>query len=345
MPLSIQQELALLRANYGIHYAGMAIDGRLDAEYRARIALDSQPGMITTNNAGIPFFLANLIDPEVIRVLVTPMQAEAIAGGGMKKGDWTTMTEQFKVTESTGQMATYGDYSTAGQAKTNTNWVTRESYHAQTITQWGEREISMYGLAQIDAVSEINIASALTIEKFLNKSFFYGISSLQNYGLLNDPSLPSAITPVIKAATGTSWSVATGDEVFADIQKLFAQLVSQARGYVNRKTQLVLALSPESEAYFTKTNQYGINISDLIKKNFPNMRVETAVEYDTDSGELVQMFAENLEGIRTVVPGFTERMRAHPVIAGLSSWQQKKSAGTWGTVIRRPFAVAQMLGV
>jgi len=38
-------------------------------------------------------------------------------------------------------------------------------------------------------------------------------------------------------------------------------------------------------------------------------------------------------------------MRAHPVKVGLSSFKQKKSAGGWGTIIRRPVAIAQMLGV
>jgi hypothetical protein len=38
-------------------------------------------------------------------------------------------------------------------------------------------------------------------------------------------------------------------------------------------------------------------------------------------------------------------MRAHPVKVELSSFQQKKSAGTWGAIIRQPIAIAQLLGV
>jgi len=33
------------------------------------------------------------------------------------------------------------------------------------------------------------------------------------------------------------------------------------------------------------------------------------------------------------------------VIADMSAWKQKKSGGTWGAIIRRPIAIAQMLGI
>ncbi|EOI9212752.1 DUF2184 domain-containing protein, partial [Salmonella enterica subsp. enterica serovar Mbandaka] len=42
---------------------------------------------------------------------------------------------------------------------------------------------------------------------------------------------------------------------------------------------------------------------------------------------------------------FTEKMRAHAVVTESSAWKQKKSAGTWGAIIRQPLAYAQMLGV
>src|SRR4051812_22503766 len=49
------------------------------------MAMDAQPGLITTSNAGIPAFLANLMDPEIVRVITTPMRAAEIFGE-RKKG-------------------------------------------------------------------------------------------------------------------------------------------------------------------------------------------------------------------------------------------------------------------
>jgi hypothetical protein len=99
------------------------------------------------------------------------------------------------------------------------------------------------------------------------------------------------------------------------------------------------------EVNFTKTNQYNVNVTDQLKKNFPNLRIMSAVEYNTTSGQLVQMIVDNIEGQRVVECAFTEKMRAHPVVIGLSSFEQKKSAGTWGTIVRLPIGIAQLLGV
>jgi len=342
--MTIQAHLRHAAKTYGVHlHAKAYVDPFVSDNFS--LAMDAQPGMITASNGGIPAFLANYIEPETIRVAVTPMMAAEILGE-TKKGDWTTLTAQFPIVESTGQVSSYGDYSNNGNVGSNVNWVPRQSYHYQTVTNWGERELEMYGEARIAYAAELNTASALILAKFQNETYFYGISGLQCYGLLNDPSLPASITPLVEAGvTGLTWDDKDGQGVYNDINALYKQLVSQTRGLVNRKSAMTLALSPEAEANFPKTNQYGINVEDLIKKNFPNLVVKTAIEYDTDSGELMQLIADALDGQDTGYTSFTEKMRAHPVVPGLSSWKQKKSGGTWGAIIRQPLAVASMLGI
>ena len=104
-------------------------------------------------------------------------------------------------------------------------------------------------------------------------------------------------------------------------------------------------MSPVSEVALTFTNEFKVNVSDLLEKNFPNLTVKTAPEYATASGNLVQMIADEVEGQRTAITAFTEKLRAHPVKIDLSSFKQKKSQGTWGTVIFRYFLITSMLGV
>ena len=176
--------------------------------------------------------------------------------------------------------------------------------------------------------------------------------------MLNDPSLPTAISPTTKAAnTGSSpsgtnaWFTsggalnATGLEVFADIQALFKNLQSRAKGLVSLDTPLTLAMSPESEVALTLTTQFNVNVQDLLAKNFPNLKVKTAPEYAGTAGYLVQMIADEVEGQRTMEVAFSEKLRAHPVILDVSSFKQKKSQGTWGAIIYRPFLISQMVGV
>ena len=330
---------------YGIHVP-MAQDYlRPELRHDYGLACDAQPALVTVSNAGVPAFLTNFIDPEVIRVMVTPNKAAEIFGE-TKKGDWTMMTTQFPVVESTGEVSSYGDYSNNGSVNTNTNWVSRESYLFQTVTQWGELELERAGLGKINYASEMNIASALTMDKFMNKSYFFGVAGLKNYGLLNDPALITPITPLASGTSGgTLWSTKDGAAIYGDIQALYAKLVLQTKGLVERTAPMTLALSPEMDANLTKTNQYNVNVTDQLKKNFPNLAVKVAVEYATTGGQLAQLIVNDIAGQKTGYCAFSEKLRAHPVKVELSSFQQKKSGGSWGAIIRQPLAIAQMLGL
>lgn len=302
-----------------------------------QVAFDAQPELVTVSNAGIPAYLSNMLDPAVIEVLVQPMKAAEIIGE-TKKGDWVTTVATFIVVESDGQVSAYGDYSNAGNADSNANFPQRQSFHYQVFTQWGEKELAVTGLAGIDLASRKNVASALVLNKFQNKSYFFGIAGLQNYGLLNDPNLLAPIVP------GTTFAAGTADQVFAEVLNLFAQLVRQTTGLVDQSSAMTMSLSPTNAVNLSKTNQYGLNVYKLIGENFPGLTIKTAPEYSTTSGELVQLMVDEYEGQETGTAAFTEKMRAHAVVVGSSNFSQKKSQGTWGSIIFRPVFIAQMLG-
>ena len=337
--------LVALAMDAGIHFMGIEAQLQLPEVARSiRLAMDAQPALITTSNAGIPAFLSTYIDPKLIEILVAPMKAAEIVGEEIKKGDWTTETEIFPVVESTGETSSYGDYSNNGVAGANTNFPQRQSYHYQVMTQWGERELAKAALARIDWANRVNIASVLTLNKFQNKSYFFGVTGLQLYGLLNDPNLIAPIAPTNEGGNIT-WATKDGLGVYADVQALFTQLQTQANGLVDLDSNLTLAMSPTSEVALTKVTQYNVNVSDMIKKNFPNLKVKTAPEYATAAGQFVQLIADEIEGQRTVSVAFTEKLRAHPIVIKSSSFLQKKSQGTFGAIVFRPFLIASMLGV
>lgn len=335
----------LYEKSFGIHMP--EVRGFLDPEYLSdySLAMDAQPTLISVANAGVPAYMLNYVDPDFIRILVTPMNIAKITGE-VKKGDWTTQTAQFPVVESTGEVSAYGDWNENGSVGQNINWVPRQSFLFQTMTQWGQLELDRAGEARIQYAANQNIASALALAKATNKSYAFGIEGLDNYGLLNDPSLSSPIAP---AATGTSsgtlWSTKDGAAIYGDIVLLYGQLQSQVRGLIDREAPMTLAMSPEIEVNLTKTNQYNVNVTDQLKKNFPNLTIQSAVEYDTTGGELVQMVLGSIEGQQVVQSAFNEKMRAHPVVVGTSNYKQKKTSGTWGTIVRMPIGIAGMIGV
>lgn len=322
------------------------------------MAMDAQPALTTVANAGIPSMLSTYIDPTTIEILFAPNKAAEILGE-VKKGDWTLQTAMFPVVEHTGEVSSYGDYSANGSSNVNTNFPQRQSYLYQTIKQYGQLEMDRAGLARISWVSELDGAAALALNKYANLTYFFGVAGLQNYGLLNDPNLSAALTPAPKAFGNNRWITngvitATANEIYTDIQSLLLQLISQSSGLVSQDTPLILALSPQSKFALTATNSFNVNVEKLLKDNIPNLKVIDAIQYGALSatnpqgvaaGQFVQLIAPRVEGQQTGYAAFNEKMRAHPLIQDLSSWKQKLTAGTWGTVILQPFAIASMVGV
>ena len=173
-------------------------------------------------------------------------------------------------------------------------------------------------------------------------------------------SFTTELAPAVKAAGGITWFVngntpnATANEVYNDIVALVTQVINQASGNIDQKSKFVLALSPKSSLALNFTNLYNVNVTDMLTKNFPNLRVETAVQYGALSaqnpqgiagGELVQLICEEVLGQKTAFCAFNEKLRAFPIFRHLSSYKQKMMQGTWGAVIRQPFAISQLIGV
>ena len=310
-----------------------------------QMALDAQPQLVTTLNQGIPAFLAQIVDPTVLEVVMEPLRIADVAGGEVMKGDWLSQSMLMPLAESTGHVVTYGDYDMGGTVDFNVNWVSRQPWHYQTFKRIGEKQIGHWGLAAIDANARMDMAVARRFNEIRNRSYAYGVLGLQNYGILNDPSLSTPIVPNTKAGGGTSWANATAIEIYNDVLKLFTALQVQMGGNIRRTDPLVLALSPAKEAALSNVSPFNVPTRQTLIENFPGLRIEPVPEYAKADGETMQLMVPEYDGEQTVWTAFTEKMRAHPVVQEASAWSQKLSAGTWGAIIRRPIAVKSMLGI
>lgn len=344
------QDAARHEREWGI-FTPMALD-YMPPEWKSdfNMAIDAQPTLITQPNAGIPAWFTSFVDPEVIRILQTPNKGAQILGE-QKKGTWVDQTAFFPVIENTGIVVSYGDFNAAGMSNANAGFVQRQPYLFQTHIEYGELEEERAGLAKLNWVSEQQTSAAKTLDKFMDYTYHFGVSGLQNYGLLNDPSLSAALTPSTKAYGGVKWVnngvvVATANEVYTDFQSLFNELAAvQAVGYVDEDTQFTLVVPNASIAGLTAANSFGVTVRQLIKETFPNVEIVVDPRYATFAGNVVQLIARTVDGKPTGYCAFNEKMRDHRIIPAESSFRQKKTAGTWGAVIRYPLAVAQMIGV
>ncbi|MDN7355639.1 major capsid family protein [Acetobacter senegalensis] len=311
------------------------------------MALDAQPALSTSANAGIPAFMSAWVDPALIKVAFAPMRAAELLGE-VRKGDWVTRTAIFPMLETTGEISSYGDWNANGQVSLNPSYPERQSYHYQVFLSWGEMELALAGQARLQWVASLREAAALKLNKFQNQTYFFGVSGLRLYGYLNDPRLPAAITPAIKAVGGTTWDIATPEERQDDVIALINQLRKQTAGLVDTETPMVLGLSPTRMGLLTRRNSFGLSAASLLKDTYPNLRFVQAVEYGDATGSTVQtmqIMAEHVDAQKTAETAFTEKLRAHAVVTDASAWKQKLSQGTWGAIIYMPAGIATMTGL
>jgi hypothetical protein len=323
------------------------------------LAFDAQPALQTAPNSGIPYWLTTYVDPAVYEILFAPTEGAELVGEE-KKGDWATTTAMFPTVEHTVEVSSYGDFNENGRASANTNWPQRQSYNFQVMVEYGDLEVERAGLGRVNWIGELQAAASDGLNRYSNLSYFYGVAGLENFGLFNDPNLGAPISPAPKANGGTGWFTADGhpnadaNEVYNDIVALYQNLVANNAGNVNKKTQMVLGLSPGSEVALTFTNSFNVNVEDLLKKNFPGLRIQTAVQYGAlttenpqgvAAGNFIQLIAEKIKTQKSATCAFTEKMRAFPIIRATSSYKQKRMSGTFGAIIRMPVGFSSMVGI
>lgn len=341
-------ELAELQLEKGIELPGCI--GFTDNAYD-RAAMDAvipNGNLVTTASSGVPAYLSMLVDPTPIQVALAPTAGTQIVGSEEKRGNWTTFDLAFMLEEMTGYVSSYSDYARGGMSNGTISYVNRQSYHYQTNMKIGEREADLFGLTGQN-LRALRMRSVMnTLNRAQNYTYIFGVQGLLNYGFTNDPRLPAAVTPITKAAGGTTWAVATPNEVLADFQKLFNQLVVQTQGLINLNstTSMTLALPPGNNVSITLTNSFGKTLRGMINEVFPGVRFVTVPEFATQSGNLVQLWVNDINGQRVGFTAFTEKMRAHQMVPDQSgtAWNQKFSQGTFGAIIEQPLGVAQMLG-
>ncbi len=313
-----------------------------------RLAMDADPQPSLAPNGGIPAIVSTFIDPTIVETLFTPNRAAAILGREEKRGAWAQDSFMIQRIEETGDTVAYDDYSEQGGVQVTPSWENRDVYRYQTMVTYGELEQERYGLAMLPYAAKKQRAAINVLDQDQNKFYFYGVAGLRNYGLLNDPALPAPITP-LTVGGNVLWKDKQVVDKYNDILALYEDLVARTNGIVgdgvDMSSNLVLAMSNKLSVNLKSANEiFATSLEDMLKKAFPNMRIETAPQYSTAAGELIQMFVESAQGQEVGFMAYSEKLRAHPLVTEVSFYKQKYSGTTYGAVITQPFLFAQMLG-
>lgn len=297
----------------------------------------------TAPNAGVPVELTAYFDNRGIEI-VTAKRAATEIFNEVRFGDRTTPYAKFRQIEKTGFTQPYSDYADNGKADVNYNFPSRENYLYETTIAYGDLETAIASRAKVNLVADKQRAAATTIAIDTNKFYFNGVAGLNNYGILNQPNLPSAI---VAATVGgqTVWSAKSGTDIYNDIVALYSDMASRAEGQIDKMSKFRLVVGPTSDAELNKLNAFGTEtVAALIKRNFPNLEIVVAPEYD-DATKKIQLIAVEVGGMPTGECAYSEKLIAGRLVPGLSHYRQKFMAGVYGAVVYRPVFVSTMTGI
>ena len=195
----------------------------------------------------------------------------------------------------------------------------------------------------------------LNIAIDFNRFYMKGVDGLENYGIINQPNLPSAIvaaTVTVGGGTHTEWFYKTGAQIYDDIVAMISDMSARSGGHVGLDTKYKLVVGRAVYAQLIKQNSLGTEtVIGMIKRSLPNLEVVVSPEYDDDASadsgvqRMAQLIAVEVEGIPTGELGFSEKLSAGRVVPYMSHLAQKFMAGTYGAIIYRPVFVTTMLGV
>lgn len=313
-------------------------------ENKARIAQDA--ALITVPNTTVPAELLAYIDPTVIEIMTAPRRAREIFPEE-KKGDWTTPYAKWRVDEMTGSSQPYSDYADGTTSGVNSEWQNRAQYLFQTSITYGDLEVAMSSVAKVNLAASKQRAAANTIDIDANRFYLLGVAGKEIYGILNDPNLPAAI---VAGATGTGGSTKWADkstvQIYNDIRALFSELAAQSNGLIDQRSPLKLCLSPEMSVNLGAATDFNISVLDMLNKYFSSLEIVAVPElHSLTAGETVFLIAPEVNGQRSGVLAFGEKIRAGRIVPELSSFRQKYVGTTYGGIVFQPFAFAQMTGM
>lgn len=325
--------------------------GKIVVDYEQtekRLAHDA--ALQTSVSVGVPAVFTTFIDPQVVPILFAVQNSSKIFPQE-RKGDWTDKFYTFPVEEYAGNVTPYSDFAENVSTDVNHSFPTRENFLFQTVIKYGDREADTAAKAKLNLVSSKQKAAAYIMAMAHNKFALYGVAGKKVYGLLNDPNLPTSIAPTSVSSKST-WADKVAAEpdkaanlIYADINKLWAQLASVNGGLADQNQRIILAISNTMASYLTMPNSFGLTAMALIKQSFPNLEVVQLPELSTTAGEMLYMTIPNVVGMDTGITAYSEQFFLGRVVPELSSFKQKVVGGTWGAVIRRPSFVATMLGI
>lgn len=328
---------------------GIGYDATALKDMQSFYGMDAGIAGVTTPSVTAPIqFLQHWL-PNVVEVVTAAKEIDAIAGRTIA-GNWYDEQIVMQVLERTGQAVPYGDHTDIPLSSWNLNYETRDIVRFEEGVQVGILEELRAGAMNISSQTRKREAAAESLAIELNNIGFFGYNEGDNktYGLLNDPNLPAYTTVATGASTTTTWATKTYAEIVADIRTAFAALrVKSGNLFKPERDASVLALPVACMEYLNVENQFGKSVYEFIKQNYPNVRIESAVQLDGANGgaNVFYLFAESINGNPVLNQYVQDIFRLIGTEKKAKVFVEDYSNATAGILVSQPIGLVRYTGI
>lgn len=108
-----------------------------------------------------------------------------------------------------------------------------------------------------------------------------------------------------------------------------------------------MALPVSVMEYLNVENEFGKSVYDFIRQNYPNVRIESAVQLDGANGgaNVFYLFAEKINGKSVIRQLGVERFRLIGVEQKAKVFLEDYSNATAGVLVTQPIGIVRYTGV
>lgn len=251
-----------------LHAMGVNVDS-------IAFAMDGANTGTFTPSAGVPAQFGVAFLPGVVHNITAKMVADGLASRTVV-GDFFSNEIVVPKAEHFGQPTLYSDANNTTYAESAISYEQRGVVRFEQGIQVGKLEEGVLKNANVSILDNKRIAASRALALNANVLAFFGYNdgSSQIYGLLNDPNLPSYITP-----PNGGWASATFDEITRDIRAMESALRVQSGQNADPyevETTLAVASSAFS-ALGTTTTANGYSVREWIEKTYDGKMKVVAV--------------------------------------------------------------------
>lgn len=341
---------------HGINGLGLdSIGVDIDANDIRRMVHAMDAAMVTAPSTAALLQFTQAWLPGTIRILTNARKIDELIGERVV-GSWEMGSVVQKIMEPVGAAQPYTDHGNVPFASYNSTYEERDIVRFEQGFQVGALEDARAALMRDNAAGEKRDAAMISLEISRNRLGFFGYNNGNNrtYGLFNDPGLLPYNTVPAGAGGSTKWMDKTFLEITRDLRVGLSALRTRSGDNIDpNKDQITLAVGTSVVEFLSIMNELATqSVGDWLKANYPNIRVESAPEFDGANGgaNVAYLYAEKVEATGDDAGQVIQQLiasKVHPlgIEKRVKTTVEDYTNALAGVMVTRPFAVYRFTGV